>query len=87
MSGDNEIHSYLTDAETGAPFEVRSAEVSATLDEREIGPLDLTLERTGPGHFTVPAAPLTVPGEWTLTLRAPVSRFEELGGEFEVEIE
>ncbi len=85
--GANEIHLYLTDAETGTPSEVRSANASASQAEREIGPIEIELERTGPGHFTAPAAALGVSGEWTIELRALVSRFDQLEGSFEVDVE
>jgi hypothetical protein len=85
LAGSNEIHLYLTDSQTGEPYEVRGAEATATQEERAIGPLEL--ERTGPGHFTVPAAPLSPPGDWSLELRSRISRFEEQSGRFEVEVE
>lgn len=84
--GPNEMHFYLTDPETGAPFEVREASAQASLPDQDIGPLELKLERSGPGHFTAPAAALGVRGEWEVVLRADISRFEQVAGRFEVEI-
>ena len=86
-AGANEIHLYLTDPETGAPFEVRSAEASATQPDRDIGPIALELEPTGPGHYTAPAAALGVTGEWEIDVSGLVSRFDLVEGSFEVEIE
>ena len=84
--GSNEMHFYLTAPDTGTPFEVREAEAQASLPDEEIGPLELQLERSGPGHFTAPNAALGVRGEWEIELRGTVSRFEQVAGQFEVEI-
>ena len=85
--GANEIHLYLTDPDTGVPFEVRSAEATASQPSRDIGPIELELEATGPGHFTVPAAALGVAGEWEIGVTALVSRFDQIEGSFEVDVE
>ena len=45
---------------------------------RTIGPLEIDLEKSGPGHYTAPDAVLGVPGTWELELSGRISRFEDL---------
>ncbi len=85
--GANQIHLYLFDAESGAQFEpIEQLEATATLPEKQIGPLALEPRRAGPGHYTVQAAQLGVAGEWELEVTVRVSAFDEYAAELGVPI-
>lgn len=85
--GPNELHIYLFDQRSGTPYDVlRRPRLAAELPAEDIGPLELDLVRSGPGHLTAPGAALGITGEWRLELSGRVSRFESLRGSAEVEI-
>jgi copper transport protein len=76
--GANDIHIYLLDPKSGAQYsKVKELTVTATLPSKGIGPLNLQVQDTGPGHWTIPAAILGAPGTWTLDLAARVSDFDQ----------
>jgi copper transport protein len=76
--GPNEMHLYLISARTGAQFTgAKELTVQATQAAKSIGPLTLRADHTGPGHYTIAGALLSVPGTWTLQISARVSEFDE----------
>lgn len=76
--GANEIHLYLLDPKTGAQFAgTKELTLTATLPGKGIGPIPLTAEKAGPGHYVVPSAVLGVPGTWELMVTDRVSAFDE----------
>jgi copper transport protein len=86
-AGANEIHVYLFDARSGAQYDrARRLSIAARQPALDIGPIALDVRKVGPGHYTVTRADLAPAGDWTLTVRAPVSDFEELRTELEVPI-
>jgi copper transport protein len=86
-AGVNEVHVYLFDARTGAQYDrPRRLSIAARLRDLDIGPIELDVRKAGPGHYTVARADLAPAGDWTLTVRAPVSDFEELRTDVEVPI-
>ncbi len=77
-AGSNQVHLYLFDARSGSQFtRVRELTVTATQPEESIGPLSLKPQRSGPGHYTVQGAPLSVAGEWEIEVTARVSAFDQ----------
>ncbi|MEA2347215.1 MAG: copper transport protein [Thermoleophilaceae bacterium] len=85
--GPNEMHIYLTDPQTGTPADAfKEFQVSVSLPDKGIGPLDADAEVTGPGHYTVPDAPFSAPGKWIVHLEGLVSKFEQQTGDAQVEI-
>jgi len=85
--GPNEMHFYLFDRQTGAPFEgTEELRVTAELPEREIA--DITLEPyvAGPGHYVVDGATLSVAGDWEISVVDRVSDFDEYEARFTVPI-
>jgi copper transport protein len=50
----------------GTPLDPEEVTASLSLPERELGPLDLTLEERGAGEFASTGAELPFPGEWEL---------------------
>jgi copper transport protein len=84
--GANQIHIYLFDAKSGAPFaKVKQLQVSAALPEKNIA-LPLEPQLAGPGHYTIPDALLNAGGEWQITLTVRVSAFDEYTNTIEVPV-
>ncbi len=84
--GANQIHVYLFDAKSGAPFaKVKQLEASAALPEKNIS-LPLEPQLAGPGHYTIPGALLNASGEWQITLTVRVSAFTEYAKTIEVPV-
>ncbi len=87
LAGSNEIHLYLFDARDGSQYDVpKGVELHASLPEEDVGPIVVDIEKSGPGHYTAPDAPLGIPGTWELELSGRISRFEDLTGSVEVEV-
>lgn len=85
--GANQVHVYLFDARTGAPFsKAKELKATATLPAKSIGPLPLEPQLSGPGHYTIPGALLNVAGDWKLVLAVRVSAFDEYTETVEVPI-
>jgi copper transport protein len=75
--GANQIHIYMFDAKSGAPFaRAKQVKVSAALPEKSIS-LPLEPQLSGPGHYTIPDALLNASGEWRITLTVRTSAFDE----------
>ena len=84
--GANQIHIYLFDAKSGAPFaRVKQLEATAALPEKNIS-LPLEPQLAGPGHYTIPGALLNASGEWHITLTVRVSAFTEYAKTIEVPV-
>jgi copper transport protein len=83
--GLNEVHLTLTTPQ-GAPARVRGMTVGFVLPAEDIGPLAARGRRLGPGHFVVQGRQLSIEGEWTLTIRARISRFVEKRARVGVEV-
>ncbi|MBS1889281.1 MAG: copper resistance protein CopC/CopD [Actinobacteria bacterium] len=83
--GANQIHLYFFDAKTGAPYRRgKELTLTATLPAKEIGPVPLTAQPAGPGHYIVADAQLNAPGEWEIALVLRVSEFDQLEKTVEV---
>jgi copper transport protein len=77
-AGANDIHIYLLDGRTGAPFTgSKELSIHAALPSKGIGPLHLDVNPAGPGHWLVPDAQLAPAGTWRLTVMNRVSDFDE----------
>jgi copper transport protein len=84
--GANQIHIYLFDAKSGAPFaKVKQLKATAALPEKNIS-LPLEPQLAGPGHYTIPGALLNANGEWRIALTVRVSAFDEYTKTTEVPI-
>lgn len=85
--GANTMHVYFFDAKTGAPYKRgKELTVTATLPDKEIGPLPLETQGAGPGHYVIPVALLNAPGDWEIDLTLRVSEFEQLEETVEVPV-
>lgn len=84
--GPNAVHLYLFDGQDGSPRQPREITASISLPEKEVGPLELDLRRSGPGHYTAPNADFTIPGDWELTIAVRTSKFDQDETKIEVRI-
>jgi copper transport protein len=76
--GPNAVHMYLFKASDGAAFTgTKELKVKATLPDKGIGPLELTMHRAGPGHYVADAVTLSPGGDWKLEVTDRVSDFDE----------
>ncbi len=76
-AGPTEIHVY-TLTSTGAVADVEGLTVELTLPSDDIGPLEVPLERAGPGHFSAYDYDLPIAGEWEVEVKALVDQFTEV---------
>lgn len=82
--GPNELHLIVTDA-TGGRVEPQSITASAWLDADQVGPVEVTLRRAGPGHrVATPRFDLT--GQWRIELEVSADEFTEDTGSVDVTI-
>jgi copper transport protein len=85
--GANELHVYLFDAKTGAPYvKTKELTVEAMQHEKGIGPLQATVHRAGPGHYIADALVLSPGGTWMVTVTDRVSAFDEYTKTVEVPV-
>lgn len=85
--GSNQLHLYLFDARSGAQLTgLEELGLSATLPEKSIGPLSLSVQPSGPGHYTVQGALLNVAGDWEMEVTARLSAFDQYATRIEVPI-
>jgi len=75
--GPAEIHVYTVEP-TGAVAEVTELTMTMSLPERDLGPLEIPLQRAGPGHFSAYDVALPLPGEWRVDVRALLDEFTEV---------
>ncbi len=85
-TGANELHLYLLRPRDGRQFDgAREVTVSATENDRGIGPLSIPADRAGPGHYVADAT-FGVSGTWTVRVAVRVSDFDEYTTRVEVPI-
>jgi copper transport protein len=76
--GPNQIHLYLIDTQTGAQFTAtKELDVTASLPAKRIGPLTVTANLSGPGHYTLDTTTFAPAGTWQLQITDRVSDFDE----------
>lgn len=77
QTGTNAIHVYTFDP-LGAVRDLPAFEASLTQPERELGPIELELDRVAPGHWIAEGADIPIAGTWRLDMAARVSEFEQI---------
>ena len=76
--GPNTIHLYLIDAKDGAQFTAtKQLTVTARLPAKQIGPIPLKANLSGPGHYALTAAQLSPGGTWEIQVTDRVSAFDQ----------
>ncbi len=76
ITGGTVMHVYLSTL-TGSLTQTPTITVTASLPSKNIGPLDVPVEATGPGHATSNDAVFPIAGNWTITIAARYSEFDE----------
>ena len=85
--GVNELHIYLLDGRTGAPFRgSKELTVHAELPSKGIGPLHLDVNPAGPGHWIAQGVQLAPGGTWRVTVTNRVSDFDEYEARLKVPV-
>jgi copper transport protein len=75
--GSNQVHLYLFDADDGSQLDPKEVTATASLSDRDVGPLPIELRKAGPGHYTAPAAQFGIAGDWDLSVTVRTSRFDQ----------
>ena len=75
--GFNQIHLYLFDADDGSQLDPKEVTATASLPDRDVGPLEIDLRKAGPGHYTTSAAQFGIAGDWELSVAVRTSRFDQ----------
>ena len=76
--GANQLHVYLFDARSGAPYtKTKELTVHASLPSKGIGPLHAMMSKAGPGHYVANTLQLVPGGDWKLEVTDRVSDFDE----------
>jgi copper transport protein len=74
-TGSNDIHAVVLGADGTPDDTIEEAEIALALPAQDVGPIEATPVRVGPGHFQLVGADLTLPGEWTVTFIVRPDRF------------
>jgi copper transport protein len=86
QAGDNAVHIYLLD-QAARPLDLAQApSFSFFLPSEDIGPITRTPWRVGRGHYTLDGPEMSLPGEWTIEIRARTSTFDETTATVEVPV-
>ena len=85
--GTNEVHLYLFNRRTGAQYDrarrVASSSACPTSGSARSTP---RVDKAGPGHWVARRAAIAPQGDWTLTVAADVSDFEQYRAQVEVPV-
>ncbi|MEY2453732.1 MAG: copper transport protein [Acidimicrobiaceae bacterium] len=85
-AGTNAIHLYLLDP-SGRPAALAEAvTLELSLPSNQLGPIRREPFVAGPGHYQLNSSDLSIPGKWSIVVRAQVSKFEEQAATFEVTV-
>jgi copper transport protein len=87
-TGPNELHLYLFDRKSGAPYTAtKQLTLTAALPSKQIAKITLSPHVAGPGHYVVDGANFGVAGQWTLDATVRVSDFDQFAKRFSVPID
>jgi copper transport protein len=76
-AGENAVHVYLLDETGGQQELVDTPVISFTFPSQDVGPIDRTPFKAGPGHYTLDGREMSIPGTWTIEVHGRISQFEE----------
>ncbi|WP_407566161.1 copper resistance CopC/CopD family protein [Streptomyces sp. 184] len=76
-TGDNQLHIYLTDANNQL-LNVPELRLSFTLEEKDVGPLDVVPTPVENGHWAATGVQLPMAGEWTLRMTVRTSPIDQV---------
>ncbi len=84
--GDNTLHLTATN-DDGSPFGVRAMSVEFALPAEEVGPLIAKGKKLSPGHYVIEGSQLSIPGEWTITIKGRVDKFTQVDASTTVDLQ
>ncbi|WP_354700165.1 Copper transport protein YcnJ [Paraconexibacter sp. AEG42_29] len=85
--GANTMHLYLFAAKGGRPFDgTQEITVTATQKKSGVGPIAVSMQKTGPGHYTADRFQLVPGGTWTFDVVDRVSEFDQYETSFTAEV-
>ena len=85
-AGENAVHVYLID-QAGRQMDLpESPTFSFRLESEDIGPITRTPWRVGRGHYTLDGPEMSLPGRWTVEIRARTLTFDEATATVEVPV-
>jgi hypothetical protein len=71
------VHVYLTDKRTGSQYDrVKEFKAKLALPGKQIGPIDQSVRKAGPGHYVMDGAVFGAAGDWKVEVTARVSAFD-----------
>jgi copper transport protein len=86
-SGSNQVHVYLTDPVSGAQYKrFKQLTIELSRDDPAFGPIALSPQVAGPGHYVAENAQFPGAGDWTLDVVMRVSEFDQYEQEFDLKI-
>ena len=74
-TGPNTIHLYFFKPKSGFPASVDDARLTATLPDRNLGPLRIPLQRIVPSHYTTSSGVFPEPGDWQVAMEVRKGAF------------
>lgn len=84
--GGNDVHVYFLTGSGGVDDSYQELTVTLELPSQEIGPLEVTPVRVGPGHFQVVNTDFPLAGDWTIAVKVMPDRFTEVTGEVVIRV-
>jgi len=85
-AGTNSVHLYLLDPTGRALDLVQPPTLELSLPSNQLGPIRRQPFLAGPGHYQLIGGDLSIPGDWTIVVRAQTSKFEEKTATFTVTV-
>ncbi|MEW6475188.1 MAG: CopD family protein, partial [Actinomycetota bacterium] len=78
-AGPTVMHFYTLTA-AGAVQEVQEMTAKLQLPDRDVGPLEIPLQRAGPGHFSAYGFEVPIAGQWELELEVLLDEIDQVRG-------
>ncbi|MFI1826594.1 copper resistance CopC/CopD family protein [Streptomyces sp. NPDC020412] len=83
--GGNELHLWVSGAD-GKPLDAPEVRMSLTLQDKQIGPLPVTLAKVAAGHWSAGSVQIPMPGEWQVKVTVRTSDIDQTTVEEHVRI-
>jgi copper transport protein len=84
--GSNEVHLYMYDADERPADLAETLTLELSLPSAQLGPIEREATRAGPAHLQLNSDDFAVAGDWTVTVKLRVDRFNEVTGATDVPI-
>lgn len=78
-AGPTDMHFY-TLAAAGTVQEVAEMTAKLHLPDRDVGPLEIPLQRAGPGHYSAYGFEVPIAGQWQLEIEVLLDEFDQVRG-------